>query len=555
MPSSNVNITKETGPDRNLPEWPAKHYGAGQQIAAPRPSALEVVTHAPWQTITALCVFLLVCLLIVWRWRVVYCETAYEVCAAQADQVWTGLMAVGFVGSLSLAWYVFGRIRSTLSGAQAEAEQRRLVFDRFDNPVDVRVFTRPKLGERTAAAVQALARASDLERDIAESKRYNGVNVLTEGSNSEVRTDVGLPPKLEALPALPPPIVTLDSFPPSESSTAVPLGLDGTDPIRLDFGGDTLHVGLYGASGAGKDNLLRAWFMALTRRNTPDQVCFAVLDGKGDWLTADLRDLAHMWMPPAGGAGQAGAGLMKAGIERIEHELVRRLTLVNGAGCRTREAYMQKTGASMPLLVVFITDGVTAVEGALTGLMNDLVSKARAVGIRVVVSMQTPTGQDMRWRLNLSTYISGHLPHPSQDLVALGLTKGELGDDLRPSRLPTPQQEAGLFIVRQAQMVKRVKAVFVSDEVFDGYVARMARRAGPADPYADLKTALRTMDDLARLRELRRYALMRGPTRTGYKYTTDELRDLFGMQQNKLVAIVGAIRSAQNGHGAEVALR
>jgi hypothetical protein len=202
----------------------------------------------------------------------------------------------------------------------------------------------------------------------------------------------------------------------------------------------------------------------------------------------------------------------------------------------------------LPLLVVFVTDGVTAVESALTGLMNDLVSKARAVGIRVVVSMQTPTGQDMRWRLNLSTYIAGHLPHPSQDLVALGLKTGELA--IRPSQLPTPQQEPGLFIVRQGAMVKKVKAVYVSDEAFDGYVSRLARRSvqpPPVDLQTKLRTNLRALDPAQRAQALRQFALARDATkRTGWKYTTDELRDLFGMNQNELVAIVGVLRNGRD---------
>lgn len=372
--------------------------------------------------------------------------------------------------------YVAARAHYAILRYRYEAYQAGLARTRLGTPVAADVAA----GASWSQIMEAEQAAIGMQVERAPHERHPLLSTLSEGSHEEATTTITTQGE-EVAPALPPPIVTLDSFPAHDSPTAVPLGMDGAEPVRLDFGGDTLHVGLYGASGAGKDNLLRAWFMCLTRRNTPDQVCFAVLDGKGDWLTADLRDLAHMWIPPAGGAGQQGTARMKHGIERIEAEMVRRLDLVNGAGCRDREAYMRKTGQGLPLLIVFITDGVTAVEGALTGLMNDLVSKARAVGIRVVVSMQTPTGQDMRWRLNLSTYISGHLPHPSQDLVALGLKTGELA--VRPSQLPTPQQEPGLFIVRQGVMVKKVKAVYVSDEAFDGYVGRLARRVAPvADP-------------------------------------------------------------------------
>lgn len=197
---SNVNIIKDNGPDQNLPEWPAKRYGAGQQRAVSR-SALEIITHAPWQSLAVLVVFALICLLIVWRWRAVYCAEAREVCAAQADGLWTAVLIVGFVGSIAAAWYVAGRIRSRLSGAQAEAEQQRIVFDRFGNPIDIRVFTRPRLVERTQAAVAALQLATELEQEIAPHKRYSGVNTLTEGSSNNVTTDMALPPKVDLLPA------------------------------------------------------------------------------------------------------------------------------------------------------------------------------------------------------------------------------------------------------------------------------------------------------------------------------------------------------------------
>ena len=450
--------------------------------------------------------------------------------------------AVGALGCIFLYWLA-GKAYYSIARSRATAYQAMLVRLRMGTPVAAdQVATAPMpylLGQEQAANALELGRAPFT--------KYPVLASLSEGNHDEAHTNINALAEEDA-PALPPSIVTLDSFPPSDSPTAVPLGMDGADPIRLDFGGDTLHVGLYGASGAGKDNLLRAWFMTLTRRNTPDALCFAVLDGKGDWLTADLKDLAHMWMPPAGGAGQAGSARMKAGIERIEAEMVRRLDLVNAAGCRTREAYMQRTGQGLPLLVVFITDGVTAVEGALTGLMNDLVSKARAVGIRVVVSMQTPTGQDMRWRLNLSTYISGHLPHPSQDLVALGLKSGELA--IRPSQLPTPQQEPGVFIVRQGEMVRKVKAVFVRDEAFDGYVARLARRAVPVVDdqerrKAEVKAKIAALSPEQRLIELRKALALRGNTRTGYRYTTDYLREMFAIDQRVLIALSQEVRGGK----------
>lgn len=533
MPDRGVFIHDSADKTPPQPSTPPHRTISGADFARPTRAHLDF----PWHVSAALGVLMLILLgLLVW-WLSGWAQRNPDA----ADAIQWGFVALLAALIFGAVVYAFTMGYFALVERYGWALRAHETRTRLGNPAPLTAVIGQGLREVQQFEIAAAA------MQVAVAKAAPTPLLSTNSANSETGGDTTIygAGEDEQTPALPPPIVTLDSFPPLDSPTAVPLGLAGAEPISLDFGKDTLHVGLYGASGAGKDNLLRAWFMALTRRNTPDQVGFAVLDGKGDWLTADLAQLAHMWMPPAGGAGQAGVAAMRAGIEQIEAEMVRRLVLVNAAGCRTREAYMQRTGASLPLLIVLVTDGVTAIDStALTRLMNDLVSKARAVGIRVVVSMQTPTGQDMRWRLNLSTYISGHLPHPSQDLVALGLTKDELADGVRPSQLPTPQQEPGLFIVRQGALVKRFKAVLVSDEVFDGYVARLAQRVAAPDPRAAQKAAIRAMDDLARMRELRRLTLERGNTRTGWKYTTDELRDLFGMQQNKLVAIVGALRQS-----------
>lgn len=196
--NSNVNVVKEGGPDHNPSEWPAKRYGAGQQVVAERPSALEIITHAPALSLVVIGVFLLICILLVWRWRVVWCYDNPGTCAVQADQFWGAIVPLSAFGG---AIYVAIRLWIALGGHRAIALQKRILFDRFANPVDVTVFTGPRLAERTKAAVQALSDAAQLERNIAQHKRYSGVNVLTEGSQSNVSTDLALPPKAELLPA------------------------------------------------------------------------------------------------------------------------------------------------------------------------------------------------------------------------------------------------------------------------------------------------------------------------------------------------------------------
>jgi hypothetical protein len=231
---------------------------------------------------------------------------------------------------------------------------------------------------------------------------------------------------------------------PRPARYAVPLGRDQTGRFRwLDFGADALHIGLYGTSGCGKDHLLRLWFAALLNER---DVRWAILDGKGDWLTPNLARLPQMLFPPAGGYGEEGQQRILSAIATINEEAKRRFGLLLSAGVRSVEEYNQTAPDPLPLLVVLATDIIDVVDET-ERLLIALVSKARALGIRVIVSMQTPTGKRLEWRMNLSTLIAGALVDGSQDAPALGVRdpKALL---YRPSQLPPPPGERGLFVVR-----------------------------------------------------------------------------------------------------------
>lgn len=260
------------------------------------------------------------------------------------------------------------------------------------------------------------------------------------------------------------------------SPTAIPLGVDCEgQPVWIDLAKDTYHIGLYGSTGCGKDTLLRCWFVLLARRNAPSGVMFAFLDGKGDWLTPQLANLGHMFVAPAGGYGRKGDTAILDAVRLIDAEAERRHEVIRAAGCTNREAYVTKTGNVMPILIVICTDVMTSVAGDVESLLISLVSKARSLGIRVVVSMQTPTKQDTRWRGNLSTVLAGALQSGSQDEPALGINPRDLR--YRPSQLPPPAQRPGVFVCRTAGIQTLVQAPYVSDHDFDQHCAAL-----PATP-------------------------------------------------------------------------
>lgn len=276
---------------------------------------------------------------------------------------------------------------------------------------------------------------------------------------------------------------------------SVPFGVDHTgSPRWLDMRKDMLHVGIFGGSGAGKDNLLESWFVALTAQNPPDRVQFAVLDGKGHWMQPRMSKLAHMWLPPAGGIGDEGQRALQSALTAIQTEAARRGKLVFGADCNTMEQYCVKTATTMPYLVVMISDVMGNITGDVDKLLVDLVSKARALGMRIIVSMQTPTKQNMQWRTNLSTVLSGQMQGQSNDTPALGIAQADML--FPPSRLPEPKTRPGIFSVRSGQHQFLIQAALVRESYLARHIAdlpvRQARVAVAASgqPSVTLHTSI-----------------------------------------------------------------
>jgi len=306
--------------------------------------------------------------------------------------------------------------------------------------------------ERVVSACRALDDAArKLERRIEERGWFNPrpARTMPEPAASAVISE---PAKCHNTPYInrTTSVVTLpeaslfDPSAPRPSRLSVPLGYDHTGAFRwLDFERDALHVGLYGTSGCGKDHLLRLWFAALLQEPA---VQWAILDGKGDWLTPNLARLPQMLFPPAGGYGEEGQQRILDAVRLVNEEAKRRFGLLLEAGVRSVDEYNQTARTPLPWLIVLTTDIIDVVDET-ERLLVALVSKARALGIRVIASMQTPTGKRMEWRMNLSTLISGALVDGSQDAPALGVRdpKALL---FRPSQLPPPPGERGLFVVR-----------------------------------------------------------------------------------------------------------
>jgi len=329
-------------------------------------------------------------------------------------------------------------------------------------------------------------------------------------------------------------------------SFSVPLGLDHTGAmVWRDMRKDMLHVGIFGGTGAGKDNLFESWLIALTRQNTPEQVQFAVLDGKGHWTQPSIASRAHFWRPPAGGIGPVGQQQMQSLLTEIQAEADRRGKLVFGADCDTVERYTLKTGHRLPYLVVYFSDVMGNIVGDVDRLLVDLVSKARALGIRVVVSLQTPTKQNTQWRSNLSTVICGQLQGQSNDAPALGLPARDI--QFPPSQLPISKDRPGVFSVRSGSDQFLIQAPLVQRDYIARVIAALPERpaltTGAAGYHTQSHASRPSIMDSYKRMMFKDDAARIGWLAWNTDWGTRKIREIVGCDYNEVVRIAGLVRA------------
>lgn len=271
--------------------------------------------------------------------------------------------------------------------------------------------------------------------------------------------------------------------PEAPTPTSVLIGYDpvGKRWVWADFGheGDTLHALIAGQTGAGKDSELRLWYTQLTSNNSPEDVQFVVLDGKGEWLTPSLMESPHMLVKPAGGVevvrDEKGKWVdlanekIEASIGAVFELIADRNAKFQKVGATNLQSYTRKTGEKLPLIFIIATDVGTNIEQQLEMLVKMLTFKGRSFGIRLIVSMQTASGQDTGWRGQLALAMSGFQQQPSADAPNLGVPIKNM--KYRPSDLPSPDDKVnrGLFVVRKGDQQLLVKTIHLPDDVFEEY--------------------------------------------------------------------------------------
>ena len=270
----------------------------------------------------------------------------------------------------------------------------------------------------------------------------------------------------ERLPAL----VGLNELNPHKSPTAFPLGID-QDGNELWFDlsptkpNHTNFISVTGQPNAGKDTLFKAWFQTLATRNSPEKVRFVFVDGKGPWYAPSLRKHPSMMFPFEKWDGEAKTAMLSQ-MQQLQQEMKRRYHLiVEENECEDLEEYTEETGKTLPYIVLVVTDVLGDLNGQVEKLLEQIVAKGRACGIRAWVSLQTTVGESSKWRSLMTAYISGPVQGAQSDAVVMGTEGGYLA--YRPSLMDTALK--GVFCVRYGQREWLVKAPWVGKSEFKNW--------------------------------------------------------------------------------------
>jgi len=251
------------------------------------------------------------------------------------------------------------------------------------------------------------------------------------------------------------------------------------DLATARFTGDVNHILLTGQSDAGKDNAALNIILSLAATHTPQHVQFAIVDGKGlDWI--DWQCKAHAWLVATEPEEISGA------MESLTNERKRRRGILADAGVKKWDTYQ---GDDLPLLVVFVSELLllqNAVGKAnLTSWLNTELTASRAYGIRYIIATQTASNFDTQWRSQISLFLAGFQPTPTQDMPNVGMTTKDLEaiGAVAPSGLPAPANGAsGVFLALQGNTAVNVRTSFISDQHGDYWLAQLPQKTLHSTP-------------------------------------------------------------------------
>lgn len=248
------------------------------------------------------------------------------------------------------------------------------------------------------------------------------------------------------------------------------LALDGqAHCVSASLVGDVNHILLTGYTDSGKDSWAATALLGMAQTMTPAQLQLGIVDGKGGLSWLGWENKAHVW------AMAKRPEQIKAAMDQLTAERQRRTDVLEQTGCEKWEEYER---GDMPLLVVFVSElmllQAATSKTILADWLNVELTSARAMGIRYIVSTQTATNLDTRWRSQIGLYVAGYQPRDDADepnttfstksLIKFGARPTGEVVGVPPSALPVPPAGAGVFTCIQGRTVLTVRASYLNKE-------------------------------------------------------------------------------------------
>jgi hypothetical protein len=360
-----------------------------------------------------------------------------------------------------------------LPGPHAGDEENTTVTIKQNSPIDVRVVDAYETSPFWKRVTQPLPGEAHEQTVFTAAKRSKQPIMSQQ--------EAFLHKSLKRLPSY----INYKQLPRPTSKLAVPIGIESIDGNVLwgDFSsdGNLIHALVAGHTGSGKDALLRLWFSTLTLQNKPDELQFVILDGKIDWLSPALAESAYMAIKPAGGIkiqkNEKGKRVniaqyeMAHNLDWIFDEIERRSELFTRCGAVDLAGYKKRTGQQLPYIFMLASDVGGEFVNDLELLIQTLIMRGRSYGIRLIISMQNPVGEDTRWRGQIGLTMSGYQQNPDHDRYIMGMSVDRLL--VRPSQLPNPEESdssKGLFVTRLGTQQHLVRTAHMPEDDWYRYI-------------------------------------------------------------------------------------
>ena len=201
------------------------------------------------------------------------------------------------------------------------------------------------------------------------------------------------------------------------------LGVGGHGPCLVDLDTDGPHLLVAGTTGAGKSELLQCLVASLATANSPQELCFVLVDYKGGSAFAGCAPLPHV----TGLVTDLDRHLTGRALRSLAAELRRRETLLRSAATGDLAGYhaARNDRPSLPPLprLVLVVDEFRVLAEELPDFVSGLVRIAtvgRSLGVHLVLATQRPAGvvsAEIRANVNLRIALRVRDPEDSRDVV------------------------------------------------------------------------------------------------------------------------------------------